>query len=419
MLAQVDGLVLALVFVLSSLPFSQVVLFRAMGLYFSAFEIIYGALAVLLLFRLVASGRPVHPLPLALFAAALMLEFALGEVRVDPASMHMTFYQARFFMPFGVATLFLATGTTLTPRKVLLSLCAGTIVSAVGALAIRYLAPGFLFARFAASAEIADLAVLHGRLTWTNDALVLFAFCAVALIPRARARVNILIVAACAIGGIALFSTLDRTIIGGLLFYLGVILVGDLFAKRRIRLRAATASRLVLVGLVLAGLAYVVFSNDPRLQQTTLVRFPTSYQQAQALFQGDFAGERFPIYRHYAELPLSDYLIGQGLGKPLLTLNGDSVYTSDVSYMAFAIPFGILGLVTLAVFLFTLFRRLLTKNIPRVPRAWIVGALVAVGMLVSLNVDWLSRDTFVVYLTLLVMSCTGSHLANAADEGLG
>jgi hypothetical protein len=420
-----DRLVLALVVVLSCLPFSQVVIIPVGGVTLFAYDLVYIALVVVLLVKM-ATHRLLHPAPFFLLVAAVAVSTAFALAGPRAPSLHLMLYQGRYFLPFAAAALIVATGTTIPFRRLLLALCAGSLISASLALAINYLFPGFLVRQFSFAQEISELAVTQGRLHWTNDSLAFMPFLAAATIPMLKNRaLGLLLAVSGAVAAGVSFSRLNRTVLAGLGLYVIVLLAGSLLRGRTVRqpgLQAPrVAARLLLVLAVLGAMIYALVSYNPELAKTAGERFPTNAEKVSAFLQGDVAQERGPIWRHYLQYPPLDYVFGQGLGTPLV-VSDRLVYTSDVSYWAFLLVFGILGLLALAALLSVLFRRLHSPVLARPPNSWALTALVIVTMLIALNVDWLSRDNMVVYLSLLVMSATqaaGGSRAAAARKPAG
>ena len=114
---------------------------------------------------------------------------------------------------------------------------------------------------------------------------------------------------------------------------------------------------------------------------------------------------RLGMYEQYMQSIVHHFPLGQGVGRPFSSSLGIDLYSTDISFMAFLLPFGLVGLLIFGLFIYKIF-----ANIDQC--RWTISdqtrkslfLFVGIFLLMSLNIDFFSRNNFVIYLAALIMS---------------
>lgn len=396
-----DKVILGLICLLAALPFGQIINLNLGFIILNAFELIYLAMIFMLIFKFFSKINLHYPFVFFIFLGVAIIYSLYSYIAYNIAILD-PLRHLRFYLPFIIALLILATGVHFSIRYYLTILVVSSIVSASSALIIHYFLIDFIRSAFAANEEVADIAE-WGRLYWGNAMLVFFI--PLCFFIKEFSMNKIFISIAFFITFIALFNTLSRTMLTSMLLYLLISMNAS--KKLSIKLKHYL---LIFIFLILAFLIiYFMMGLDSRIEilvnsrffgtsMGSPINFSSVYEEA-ILYNRQF------LYEQYIENITNHLFIGQGLGVPVaVKANNIPVLITDISLFSFMIPFGIFGVIILFFFIGRLF--FLVKRIKytlSIESKKIILFMLVILFIVSFNFDVFSRNNFIVFYTVLLM----------------
>lgn len=397
-----DELILFTIIILAALPFAQIFHLEFAGIILNAFELIYLALIILILFKFLMDGRIEKTyLPFLLFIITVVVHFFISISVYDRQILDII-NQLRHYFPFLIATILLAVGTIVKTERYLRLLVIASIFSSAIALMIHHLMPDLMAKMLSSSSRMVALTTVHGRLYWTNSCLVFFVIL-LFLLPKKEIYVNKAIMSIALLFTLAgLFNTLNRTMVIGLILFLG----GYIFFEKHFFSFVKRAKK--IIGLSMIGIVMIIglMFISPKLKHMIEERYLRSSYQFEYMIESEVVTERFPIYRQYINSIKKYFPIGQGLGKPF-HIHGDDIEVpvSDVSFLSFLLPFGLIGLIIFFIFIYMLFRLIIRENNCISERGIrIIKLFFIIALIMSLNIDFFSRNNFVIFITMLFLT---------------
>jgi len=405
-----DQLILVLIVFLSALPFSQVFFLRLGFVTIDAYELIWIALCVVLTLKIVAAGKLKYPGVLLsflitsfiyIFYSALKYEITIGDC----------LRQLRFYMPFIVAWLLLASKTFVPFDKYSKWIISATIISSLSALFFSYVYPDFLRHALASSEEVTEIVLTHGRLYWTNSCLTffmaLFLMAHNVDIPKRKVLLAFLISFA------AMFNTFNRTVIIGMLLFMLGYLVSEKGLIRKFK-------KLFLIsGIILLAVIVIILAShiDERIIKLIQLRY-LGYGDINNVYYHALEQRRYPLYAQYLYSLKEYFPLGQGLGRPFsIHFTGEPIYTSDISLISFVLPFGVFGFAIFSFFSYKLYSLIGSlKNTKWAKESHLIALMLTVFLLMSLNIDFFSRNNFVIYFVVLLLSLRNSFYQRRYGE---
>ena len=398
----IDRIIMGAVALLAALPFGQVFYFKIAGGMLSAFEVIYVTIAMLILIKILTFGKIKKTfLPFLLFTATITMCLFIS-VGVYNIPIVVFVRHLRSYLPFLIGTMLLLAGINVTTERYLRVLIIASIFSSTTAMVMHYIMPDVLAKMLSSSEELVSITTIYGRLYWTNATLFFFVLLSF-MLPRNEIHISKLIMSiALLLTFTCLFKTLNRTMMIGLALFL----VGHIFLEKRITLSIERSIKVIAIGVIGILIIFGIMSFDPKVNHLVKKRYMGSGYGIDQVYETAVVMERFPMYEQYANSIKTYFLIGQGLGRPFSTQpNGDEVPTTDISVLSFLLPFGLLGLSAFCVFIYTLFRLLsIGNNCINERGIRIIKLFLIISLIISLNIDLFSRNNFVIYVTMLVLT---------------
>jgi len=400
-LFSVDKLILLSLFLLASLPFSQVFFVRVGSMTLDSFELIYILIGFMLVLKILAGGKVRKTMfPFLSFVIAVFAYFFIstGHYSVFP---HDFFAQLRLnYFQFAIATVILITPVKLKNRTYLDVLCIAGLISAFLNLTIYLFMPNVLEKMLSYSPELIKLVTTRGF--WPNSTLTFFAIFSVFLPWNRKGALSIFRYISLIITSVALFFTFNRTMqLGAILFFVGCLLL----EKRR---KASPRSSLrILTGvLIIACVISAIALATPLAREQLNKRYPLSKSNIQEIYKVSVVNQRLNLYAQYLSSIKQHFPVGQGLGKPFsIRQDGLGVFVTDISFMEFLLPFGVLGLVIFFSFIAALFKLVLRyKTETNTLEGRLVILLLFLTLLVSLNYEIYVRGNFVIFITMLIVT---------------
>lgn len=398
----IDRIILGTIILLATLPFAQVFHLKLAGIILTAFELLYLVIILLILFRVLIDLRIKKTcIPFLLFVATIVLYLFISISIYGSQTMNVV-NQLRQYLPFFIGTILLAVGTTVKAEKYLRLLVSAAIFSSATSLIIHHFMPIVLAKMLSASSEVVTLTTVHGRLYWTNSGLVFFVILMAMLLKR-EVHVNKAIISIALLFTIAgLLNTVNRTMVIALIFLLGGYVFGEKHMVSFIRRSKKAIALGIIAVLIIIGLMSV-FPKVNFLIKNRYLGFGFGFAH---LFETEITRERIPIYAQYERSIKKYFPVGQGLGSPFhIRWDGIGVYTSDISFMSFLLPFGLIGFILFFVFIYSLFR-LISKAKDKINERTIriLKLFLIVSVIASLNIDLFSRNNFVIFTSMLVLT---------------
>lgn len=398
--SSIDRIILGTIILLAALPFAQVFYLEIVGIMLDAFELLYLTLIMIILLKILIFGSIKKEfLPFLLFIVTIILYFIIS-VNIYGAKSIDIVNQLRHYLPFLIGTMLLVTRTIVKTEKYLRLLTFASIISSTTAMIIHHLMPELLADLLFSSEELVSITTIHGRLYWANACLVFFVTLSFMLTQR-KIHVNKAIMSiALFLTFVGLVNTVNRTMIIGLVF----LLVGYSFLEKHIILSIKRSKKAIGLGVIGALIIFGLMSVYPKVKYLIEKRYLRSgYEQ---VYETALVKERFPIYAQYANSIKTYFPVGQGLGKPFhIRFNGIRVPITDISIISFLLPFGPLGLIVFCIFIYTLFRLVSRANNSISERAIRIFKLFLItSLIMSLNIDLFSRNNFVIFVTMLVLT---------------
>lgn len=388
-----------LVAILVALPFGQIFHVKLGFITLNLFELILIAISVSLLALILLKGiRAPFAAPLLLFVAMAAL-YVVGSAALLSVNALSAVRQLRFFLPFFVATLLLATPLRIEFRPFLRVLLIAALLSSAAALLLHHVYPDIVQSSLSASQEVVEVVVQHGRLYWAN-ALIAFLVVASVFIVQAGTAVQWM---ALLLSSAALLNTASRTLgIGMLLFVCACAFVVSNNSRGRVRIYLATT----LIILVAIGSFTALAAFDPRVFDLFALRY-LGQGDVEVVYEQAVLVNRLVLYEQYWASLSTYFPLGQGLGIPIASHGTTELFTTDISILSFMLPFGVLGLLTLIAYLRALKRMIEEIDEPSLGCRHVkalTGLLLMFFVLVSLNFDVFSRNIAVVWFTSLVIA---------------
>ena len=406
----IDRIILGTVALLAALPFAPVFYLKIAGVMLDAFELLYLVLAMLILFKILMVGRIKKTfLPFPLFIGTIII-YILISVTIFNVKVIDIVNQLRHYLPFLIGTMLLLTGTSVITERYLRVLIIASIFSSTTAMILYHLMPDLLAKMLSSSEEVVSITTIYGRLYWANATLFFFVLLSF-MLPQKKIHVNkVIMIIALLLTFACLFNTLNRTMMIGL----SLFLVGYIFLEKRITLSIKRAVK--VMGIITLGILIIfgTMSFIPQVNSLIEKRYMLSGYGFDQVYETAIVMGRFPIYEQYANSIKTYFPIGQGLGRPFsIRPNGDEVPIADISVLSFLLPFGLLGLIAFCVFIYTLFRLVSMRNNCINERGIrIIKLFIIISLIISLNIDLFSRNNFVIFVTMFVLTLqnVSSHM---------
>ncbi len=363
---------------------------------FDAYELILLSLCSIFIIIIIKRGAAKEYNGYVLFVVAIFVMYSSYSLVVLDVSFNSWINQTRHFLPFIVACMALLSRLYIDKSKFLNGITLAVALSAFLAIIIHLFFKNFIAYAFAASDEVSEIIIKHGRMYWGSNLLALFGLAAL-MIERDKYKKKLLDFAVFFIFVGSVF-TQNRTMLGGLMFF---FIVTQLFVFKK-AIKPIIYISIVAI-IVAASFFFLASDNMIALLQKRL--FLTN--SAGTEIEQAFTVGRVGLYIQYLDILRSTLPFGQGLGIPFayVIFSGEPIFTSDISLASFSIPFGLLGLIMLLMFMANIFKSFhkYEKVYPYDKSPKIFYWLLVSAFFISLNMDVFSRNIFVVYLAVFAV----------------
>ena len=391
-----DKAVVFLLYCMAILPFAQVFHMNIGFAIINAVELLLLSLCFVFIIIIINRGIATQHLLYVFLVIAIFVFYSSYSLVFLDVSFSSWVNQTRHFLPFLVACMALLTRLYIDIVKFLNGITFVIAISAVWAIIMHLFFQDFIAYAFAANNEVVRIIIEGGRMYWGSSALAMFGLTAL-MIERDSSKRKLLGFAVIVVLVGSVF-TQSRTMLGGLLVF---YVFAQLFVfKKRVR----PVIYISVIALIVAA-SFLLLASDNMIELLQSRLFLTD--SAGAEIERAFTVGKVGNYIQYLDILRSTLPLGQGLGLPFSygMVSGEPIYISDISLVSFSIPFGVLGLGMLLMFIYRLlksFQRYATiycnATIPRVFYWLLVSAF-----LISLNVDVFSRNIFVVFLAVFAV----------------
>ena len=385
------------VMILAMLPFGQILHVRMPGVTLNVFELIWLLLLIFLLFKISFEKKMKKIYLFFIFICVVLISIGMSAIIYD-VSINAALVQLRKYLPFMVALLLFSAGTSISADKWVNGFIVMAGLSSFVALYIHHFSPDIIESSFSATEEVQAIVLQHGRLYWTNASLAFFVllgwFCKEFKVDKWVLLVVLILSFA------AMFNTLNRTmLIGYSLFFIFSVFLSE---NPRMVFKRFTVVLVVVFGAV--GLVMVLSYLDERIASLIELRFFGSGDIAD-VYDAAVVRGRLSHYEQYMQSVIQYFPLGQGLGRPFSSLLGQDIYSTDISFMSFLLPFGLMGLMIFGLFIYRVFV-IISQNESQNNKQTkkLLFLFVGIFLLMSLNIDFFSRNNFVIYLVALITS---------------
>ncbi|MDY6987187.1 MAG: hypothetical protein SWQ30_03940 [Thermodesulfobacteriota bacterium] len=396
-----DRLIFGPIICLALIPFNQLYLLRLGFVTLGLHELAIITIGVLSTVIILCRGARTEFLGMLLVWVFLSIGFFLMTPLINGARYTDAFRQIRSFLPFSAAMMLLVTPLRGSVEKALMLIVGASGVGALVAIIIHFVFPAILETALASNQEAVAISVVHGRLCWSNAVLT---FVALAYLATRQKRDAFLYIC-CLLCVFGVLLTLNRTLPPFLvLFYV----VAQYFVRKKVSKTFAGLAALSLG----AGVLIFWFADDRYFDLFSL-RF-LGHGSLASIYERSILYGRALVYERYLGIVMDTFPIGQGLGVPYFRTFVRNVYITDNSFLAFVLPFGVLGASFFLYFIKNLWgasdKRLYGTEYD-INLACVLRIMIVMLLLVSLNIDVFSRNNMTVILAFL-MSLLSSKKAN-------
>jgi hypothetical protein len=319
-----------------------------------------------------------------LLGLLFLVHIALATVQLP---LRDAMLQSRWFLPLIAGSVLMAARLRVSRHDAVCLVALTTSFSAILATATHWVGQDAVV-KLAGDIPETEVVESTARMYWFSATAALCV--PVVLSTRANPMFAWTTVVIC---GVGVTLTMSRTLIAAYV----VVFVAGVLLSRSLKALALTAA--VLLGSVAA--MYFVSEHGPlsgKALNTAMTRFTPSEEEAdRALFVG-----RVALYEQYQERLSETGGFGQGLGRPVATINGKDGFTTDISLLSMWIPFGLPGVVALILVLASTFQLTLRESNVALRSHLLV--LLLVGCAASLNYDLWTRNNFVVAVAFIAAS---------------
>lgn len=386
----INKIVFWLLMAAAFIPFAVVTNFKIGQIFMNAEKIFLYLLLGVIFCSFFVAGIRRYGGYLFLCAALLFGVYIVFGVLFLGAGASVVLRHAEFFLPFIVAAALTGSRIKFDRGDFEFVFFWVVVASAFIALIFYFFFPDVLQTKIGEfSEEVADV-FSAGRLYWDGGVLsllVVFIFFASPRVQKNKASIIGLVVVLA-----ATLATQNRT----------MALACAILVVYYMKIGFKAIFYIAVIGV--AG--YVFFEYLPdNARDLFVTRF--FFGDAASEFDRAFEIGRAVLYEQYFDLIKENSIFGAGLGFPLSYgyADGVSVYTSDISFVSFLVPFGFFGLALIIWFWRHIYSGIVALR-SEVGAAYGRNLMVLfiVSMLVSLNIDVFSRNIFVLVLVALIFN---------------
>jgi len=353
-------------------------------------------LAVFLILRLIVGAKRRNRIPF-LYFSYLFFFYLVFSMLFLGLSFSLVFNHLRSFFPFYVACLYLWAGTQISPHTIIISVSMALGLSAIFMFFLQFLHPQLILLIYQDQLEEWVGVLDWGRVFWLNAPLSLIFVPAFLSTQYRSPKIRIALLISVIFVLLGAVSSFNRTIILAFIAYFVV------HTYMQMQKRQSKNKRKLILFLILLfiGLFFFLHINEKL--------WPLFSNRVLDLLAGraDLSSHwliRKVHYVQYIEKMSDSIIFGNGLGVPLSTYP-ETKYWSDITFVSFMIPFGLLGLLGFSIFLAVILKilwRLRSSEFRSLGQQMII--VVIIGLFVSWNFDIWSHKTFVVFLIAIISS---------------
>lgn len=384
-----EKITLYLLFLLIAFPFNNIVVLQI-----SAFNLTYQSFIHLLMMISIISFsakntyRKIEIIVALLFLIYLFFQIALSH-NISQAFKHASIYSA-----FIIATLYLSIPIKANDKQIVKIIITASVISVIIALIMHFFFSDIVLAIKSKDENITEHT--KNRLYW-NGAIISLLILPLIIVYNIKRKELIF-----SIISIGVILVQNRTIF---ISYTALLILLFTFRKK-INLSFKN------IGIALSiPLIFFVIIISSENQIALILR--------ERLFASDaydvaFTDSRYLLYDVYFETLTNNFnfLFGKGLGQYVAVL-GDyyAAYYTDVSFLTFFLPLGLLGFLFLSLFVWRFLFRVIKLNNKFIKYTMIITFLILI--LTSFNIDVFSRNDLVIVITVLLSSYTHYNILRA------
>ncbi len=393
----ISSLIVLTLALVAAMPFSHLFLLHLGVVTLNPYELAYAVIFVLLITHLIFYGVNKRFSLTLLLTVSIFIIYGFVSVLIYKTSLDDVFKQIRFYIPFFLATLIVASKISYDVVKFTRYLTFAALVSSLSAIVLNFAFPQVIASMYQTSETAAYISTEGGRLRWDNSFLLFFVI-AIYFSSRHKSVVLYLSLISCLV---ALMASVSRTEILATIVF---VIVLSVFEASGVIKKLKRVSLLLPIILIALLAAYFVLSLDSRFTDAANIRF-TGGGDVSNIYERSVEINRLFLYDQYWTKLSDNFPFGQGLGRPFANNGIEDVFISDISIVSFMLPFGLVGAVLFFIFVRAI-RQLFRKpthsceSLFEKKFRYAFLHMTTIWILISLNDDWFSRKSSVIYLAL-------------------
>jgi hypothetical protein len=367
---------------------------------------------LILILRILLIGLNKNILPLLFFSIVAGFYFIISPIIGITYS--LAFTHLRNYFPFFLGCLLLTQSTTILLDKALLGLTIGIGMSALLMIYIQYINPDLLLMVYMDQYNVYSGLISWGRAFWLGTPASLISILAIFNSYLFKPKIKVFIYLGCICSSLGLIASFTRTSI-----FAGIGLVIVLFFYSYIFRNGKKIKKILiflLIGIIFCLSVWFFFKLDNRLYilfQNRVINLISGT----ANIDLDIHTRKL-LFEEYINRFTANPIFGQGLGVPFSYSSGIS-YWADITLVSFILPFGLLGLFSIILYFFVLFKMILYSKVGYLKKVTnSILVLACIGIAISLNDDIWSHKSFVIYFSMIasVLYTNAKVIRNSYNE---
>lgn len=304
-----------------------------------------------------------------------------------------TLYNLLSFLPFIIAAMLLELNIGFNIKKVLFYFTICTAIGAIYANVIQLLYPDILSV-IIGDGDI-DKVLSWGRVSWIGYVVplpLITQFLYLKIYSKKEQYILIPSLIIAIVGTILTFNRTPLIALVILLLYIIVSTINKINFKKIILLVS-----LIFICIISINYIQLVNPNFQNLLDYRVLGFFTGKSDI-----SEDLSTRYDLYSQYKDAIYNSYFLGQGFGIPY-SIKPEPKSWSDITFISFIIPLGIIGVVYFLIFLKKVFISIRNKiSSIKIRRSFYLVFFLAI--LISLNDDIWSHKNFPIYFVFIINS---------------
>lgn len=395
MIISIRKTIMLLLLIAASIPVGYIFFIPVGPVLLNPYEVIYLLVITLCIVRIIKSKLKIN-INVFFSISFLFIFFIYAFYSILENQLLSVIQQLRFYLPFFVALFIILAKVSYNTEELLIKVSYAVLISSLIIIMDRFY--GFI--------KKPDTFVVAGisdadRLPWDGAMLCFFPLVIFSCFKLNRYFDKFVILFSVFSSLIAVFFTFNRTIMFGIL---GFFLLGFIFNYKNKKI-SSWFIKLFGIAIFFSSI-YLILTIDDSAWKLFEYRYLGGKEGFYGVYKESFEVGRYEMYEQFWDSIKNNFPFGQGFGLPFYVDRYHGLHdtaTTDISLLAFILPFGVIGFIIFISFLFILWRNI---NLVTVGSFYgvsfdyyffILKSLFFISILISLNLDIYSRNIFVVF----------------------